>query len=97
MAKQKKKYIIGDKEGKLPISRELSSEGKQMVRFFNQGNFKKSRYLANKKLKQNRISKEDKKVAKDILTRTGNDLVILYLSLVLFLILVFIFFWSISI
>jgi DNA polymerase III delta prime subunit len=95
MAKQKKRHIIGDKEGKLPISKELSPEAKKMIENFNQGNFKKSRYLAKKQLKLKSAAKQDEKAAKDILARTGNDLVILYLSLTLFLLLVFIFFWAI--
>ena len=91
MARKKKKQIIGDKEGKLPVHKDLSVQGKKIVESFNQGNFKKSRSLAKNLLKQKSISKIDEKAARDILARTGNDLVILYLSLALFLILVFIF------
>ncbi|MBN2725495.1 MAG: hypothetical protein JXR95_15630 [Deltaproteobacteria bacterium] len=81
-------------EGIIEVSSECSEELMKAVSFFNNGNFKKVREISTRIVSDSEFSEYDQKAAKELLSRTGIDPVLLYISLFGILFFIFIGIWS---
>jgi hypothetical protein len=81
--------------GFLPRPKSMSEKCIAAVDAFNSGDFLMTRKLSNEILRES-VDKKEKVLARDLLKRTGTDYVVLSIALAAVVLVVFIFFWSIS-
>ena len=94
--KRKSRQETRDWKGFLPTPEHDDPRCHKAVKAFNYGDFKKARALSRALLASDSPD-ESKGIAGDILRRTGTDYVVLAGALIAVLVVLFIFFWAVSV